>query len=240
MNGRLSLELRMAALLGSHPGTVRAAEATRAVIAKSVHSCLSVDWIAAHFDIDVLVVLRHPANVLASWLELDLPDRDRDLGRHAQVRSRYLKDWGVPSAGSSTVERAAWQLGLFTAALEQSAQAHPEWIVRTHERICSDTEAEFRRIFAELGLVWSPATSDLLESSDSPGSGFSLNREAALLADSWRTRLGKEQIDTLRRVLRPFPLKSWGLEDWSTGSNGDLGWLSERVPPYPVRPPDQS
>jgi hypothetical protein len=127
-----------------------------------------------------------------------------------------------------------------TAALEQSAQAHPEWIVRTHEHICSDPQAEFRQIFSDLGLVWSPATSDLLESSDRPGSGFSLNREAALLADSWRSRLRTEQIDTLRRVLRPFPLKSWDLEDSSAGSDGDLTWLSTRVPPHAVRPPDQS
>jgi hypothetical protein len=230
VKGRLSPELRIAGILGCRPGRGRA---SGLIVSKSVHACLAIDWIATKFDVDVLVVLRHPGNVLSSWLELDLPDRDRDLGGYTRVRQRFLEGWDAPLPGVGSVERAAWQLGLLMAALEESAQTHTDWVVRTHEQICSDPEKEFRRLFAELGLAWGPTTSKLLETSDNPGSGFSLNRKSSELADSWRTRLDQEDVDILGRVIRPFPIKTWDPTDLSAQTNGSTEWLAPRTLRYP-------
>jgi hypothetical protein len=229
VKGRPSFEQRLAAVLGSLPGSTGSSEI---VVAKSVHACLAIDWIAARFDVDVLVVLRHPANVLSSWLELDLPDRDRDLGASKEVRRRFLNAWGVPLAGTGVTERAAWQVGVLTAALEGSAQMHPHWLVCTHEQLCSDPEREFRNLFAELGLSWGATTSKLLEQGDNPGAGFSLNRKSSELAESWRDRLDPKQLGTLARVLRPFPLKTWDPADLLSRVNGDTDWLDPRVLRY--------
>jgi hypothetical protein len=228
VKGRGAPRQRLVEILGALPGSSRS---SGSVVAKSVHACLAIDWIAAQFDVDVLVVLRHPANVLSSWLELDLPDRDRDLGASALVKERYLEKWNVPMAGTTTLERAAWQVGLFTAALEQSASLHRRWIVRTHEQLCSDPEGEFRKLFGELGLEWGPATSSLLEESDNPGTGFTLTRKASELPESWRARLSEEEVQTLAGVLRPFPIKTWDPTDLSEEVNGRTGWLEPRALP---------
>jgi hypothetical protein len=230
VKGRPSPELRMAGILGSRPGF---GEVPGVLVAKSVHACLAIDWIVTKFDLDVLVVLRHPANVMSSWLELDLPDRDRDLGGHKRVRQRFLDEWDVPLPGVGSVERAAWQLGLLTAALEEFANARTDWVVRTHEQICSDPDSEFRSLFLELGLTWGPTTSALLELGDKPGSGFTLNRKYSELADSWRTRLDQEVVDILGRVLRPFPIKTWDPTDLSAETNGSTNWLAPRTLRYP-------
>jgi hypothetical protein len=225
VSGRPPLELRIAGALCSHLPHVRTSDV---VVAKSVHAVLAIDWIADRFDVDLLVILRHPANVLSSWLELDLPDRDRDLGRLPAVKKRYLDQWGIPPAGGGTIERAAWQLGLLTSALEHSLEARPHWLMRTHEQLCSDPEREFRRLFADLDLEWGSDTSRLLEQGDNPGTGFSLNRKASELAESWRGRLDAPAVETLSRVLRQFPVKTWDPIDLSACVIGKTDWLEQR------------
>lgn len=212
VQGRPTRGLRLAGALASIPGS---GSPTGPVVVKSVHACLALDWITAEFDIDVLIIQRHPANVLSSWLELSLPDRDRRLSELPRVQDRFAGPWRLPRAGSNAVEGAAWQLGLLTAALEDAAARHDGWHVWTHEQLCADPEAQFRHLFSAVGLTWGPESSAFLEQSDRPGTGFSLQRERAGISEGWRSRLRGDEIETLRRVLRSFPIKTWNLQDLS-------------------------
>jgi Sulfotransferase family len=223
VRGRVSAKLKAASELGAVRVGAHASRAA-AVVAKSVHVCLALGWLASRFDLEVVVVLRHPANVLASWLELELPDRDRDLSSVQKVSERFVERWGVSRPGVGSLERAVWQLGLLTCALEEAISEHPDWQVCTHERLCADPETAFRRLAREVGLAWSSEMSDVIEGSDKPGSGFAVERQASRLADSWRERLGRDQIDTMLRVLAPFPLKTWDSDQLAGGGPGNLEW----------------
>ena len=190
------------------------------VVAKSIHAQLSLEWIAGEFDIAPLVLLRHPANVLASWMEVQLKDgRNSTLESRPEVRTRYADRWGVPPPGDDPIEKMSWRIGLLVAALEEAVSRHPEWQVRTHEQLCTDSVATFRTLFADLGLEWSEATERFLVENDTPGQGFDTKRVASELSDSWQRRLDDDQVATLRRVLGHFPIRTW--------SDGDF----ERTPP---------
>jgi hypothetical protein len=223
VSGRVSPALRLAGLVagfdtrpsvlarrtgesGTRGGDVR-------VIVKSVHAPLAAEWLAEAFDLEVLVILRHPANVLASWLALDLPDRDRALDRSSAVQAHYGERWGLTPPGPDPIDRAVWHLGLMTAALEEAVVRHPEWHVRVHEELCTDPGVEFRRLFADLGLDWTEAVDAELEAGNRPGEGFTLHRRASEAADAWRTRLGAPELASLRRVLPSFPLQHWSADD---------------------------
>ncbi|MGO8871526.1 MAG: sulfotransferase, partial [Acidimicrobiales bacterium] len=68
--------MRLAGLVGSHPGHRSTPDPSgRRIFVKTVYMPLALEWLAATFDPDVLVLLRHPGNVLASWISLDLNDR---------------------------------------------------------------------------------------------------------------------------------------------------------------------
>ncbi len=188
---------------------------TGRIVAKSIHAQLAIEWLAADFDIDVVLLLRHPANVLASWLEMNLKDaRNSTLETRPEVRSRYLEPWGVPPPGPDPVERMSWRIGLLTAAIEDASSRHPEWHIRTHEVLCSDPSAEFRRLYTNLGLSWGNGSQAFLDAHNAPGSGFIVKRVASELPDSWRQRLDHRQLDTLRRTLRHFPIASWTDRDY--------------------------
>jgi hypothetical protein len=212
VSGHPAARLRVAGSLARPRMGGRRAVGGRFVV-KSVHACLAAEWVAEACGADVVVVLRHPANVLASWLELDLADRDRGLDRSPAVQARYVRRWHLPPAGPGAIDRAVWQLGLLSAALEEAAGRHPEWHVRVHEELCADPMDEFRRLYADLGLEWTGEAETALRRGDRPGQGFSLQRRASDMAGAWRHRLTPDEVATLRDGLGAFPLRQWSFGD---------------------------
>ncbi len=185
------------------------------VVAKSIHSQFSLEWIAANFDVTVLVLFRHPANMLASWLELGIKDaRNSTLETRPDIRARTIERWGVALPSADPVERVSWRIGLLLAAMEEAVARHPEWSVRTHEQLCDGPVGQFQDLYAELGIPWSIDAERFLTESDRPGEGFQTNRVASGLSDSWQHRLDDEQLTTLRRTLARFPISRWSDADF--------------------------
>jgi hypothetical protein len=147
-------------------------------------------------------------------MELNLKDgRNSTLETRPEITSRYLERWGVPPPGPDPVERMSWRIAFLTAALEEVATRHPTWLLRTHEELCSDPVAEFRRLYADLGLEWAESSEQFLEGHNVPGAGFVVNRVASELSDSWQRRLTDDQVAVLRRVLAQFPISTWSEKD---------------------------
>lgn len=186
---------------GAAPGECR--------VVKSVHAGLALEWFAKSFQTRVVVVVRHPANVLASWLELELPDRDRQPQLSAEARERYGLPPDLPAPLPGPLGTTVWQLGLLLTALERAAANHPEWHVVDHDEFCTSPDASFQTLLTSLGLPWTEATESFLRQQNRPGRDFEPAREAATLPQSWRARLTRDQVDALQRGLRPFPLQRW-------------------------------
>ncbi len=218
LQGRHSLKMEVSGLLGRRP-PIRPAPGLegRRVLVKTVHAPMSIDWLASEFAIDVLVVVRHPLSILASWIDLDYNDQYVPFHEIAAVRRR-AEAWDVPPPGPDHFDRMVWQIAVLLTALEESAAANPTWTVRTHEELCVDPAAEFTALFDALGLQWSDAAEAVLEGNDRPGSGFRTQRVAADLPSAWRRRLSAEQIERAERILRPFPLTGWSTGEFDGAS----------------------
>lgn len=202
-----------AATAGGSPGVgkvgLRAGDAAVRVVAKTVHGVLAAEWLVQRFDVDVVVVFRHPANVVASWLRMRLPDRDRRLDRVPAVQEGLVHPLGLPAPGDTALARVCWQAGLLTTALEVAVARHPEWHVVVHEELCRHPAGGFRPLFDAVGLQWGPATDARLAEDDRPGHEYATQRVAAELPEAWRSRLRPDELDAVRRVLPTFPLQRW-------------------------------
>ncbi len=124
-DGRMDAMARVASVLARDPAPVPGGIGAR-VIAKSIHAQLAVEWLTSEFDLDVLVLLRHPANVLASWMEVQLKDaRNSTLERRGEVRTRYLDRWGVGPPGPDPLEQMCWRIALSDRRAGRGRRAAP-------------------------------------------------------------------------------------------------------------------
>ncbi len=219
-NPEMSRELRRLTALARPPGSKpkplggrrHGGTAPERVLVKSVYAPLALEWITARFQPQTVIVLRHPLNVMASWVELRWGGCALDT--NPTVREHFAARWNLPEldADASPLHRIAWEVGLFTSALYAGIDEHPDWVVASHEELCVDTLATFKRLYEDVGLEWTAKTEEFLEERNRPGEGFKVFRVASELPERWRKRLSKEQLD----------------EIWSVWSSIQAPWV-ERV-----------
>lgn len=216
VNGNLGARVRLAAGLTRDRWTPGPSGMP---IVKSVHAPLALDWLVHSFpEPRFVVVLRNPANVLSSWLEMRLSDADRHLDIDPRVVHRYMDRWGVRLPHGTGPERAAWQVCLLTAALIEAAEGRPEVVVVEHEQLCHDPVAAFAQLSTSLGLSWREEAHAFLGDSDRAGQGFEIRRVARDQPERWRSRLSHDGVDALRAEAAQFPhLERWARVLFASG-----------------------
>jgi hypothetical protein len=176
------------------------------LVVKSVHAQLSLEWLAARFPIRIAIVLRDPLNVLSSWKQMGWLDQGAETPAELdpETARRLEARYPVDSWGEGTVEQAAHLIGLLHSALVDAASRHADWVVLSHEALCTEPHERFKEAAESLGLRWDATVDALLDALDRPGQGYETARVASHLADVWRTRLTSEEQDAARVVFGRF------------------------------------
>jgi hypothetical protein len=197
---RLSLSHELAQPRGARPGGVP--------VVKSVHTALCLEWIAANWELRIVVIRRHPLDVVASWRDMGWEAFLHDDDRHVAAAAPDLVNrFGVPlpAESSSPAVRVAWLVGVTTSALDAAARAVGADIV-DHETLCRDPLGELRWLARTVGLTWTPRATEFVVDSNQPGRGESTHRVAATLPAAQRERLDPATLEEVRRVLAGFPI----------------------------------
>jgi hypothetical protein len=177
------------------------------VVAKSVYAVLALDWIAARFPVEVVVLVRGAYNVLSSWQErgwLGEPGDDMMDEVEPGVQRELSRETGIaiPPVGSvSSLARGACFYALLTRRLLAASDDHPEWHVVSHERLCQQPRESIRELALDVGLPWSAASDRALVSMDRPGTGFEPRRKSARAVEAWRDRLTADHVREIDGVL---------------------------------------
>jgi hypothetical protein len=201
---RFSTRLRLVRAMAALPPVSLAEAGATPVLVKSVHACLAAEWITELWRPKVVVVLRHPLNVVASHValgwgpsNLDYPFLHRGLARLPWVPA-------VP-AGATMLQRLAWQIGVFIAALQAAGKQHTDWLFVSHDDLCAEPAAGFESLCADLGVPWTDEAADFLAASDRPGKGLDTRRVTAEQPSNWTRQLTAAQVEDVVGVLSTFP-----------------------------------
>ncbi len=182
------------------------------VILKSVHAPLSLDWFSAHFPAKVVLVLRNPFSIYASYKRLHLPDGFRNLFfQPAFQRDLHLY---IPHLGQTTFtpnpeDLMAFQIMLIYKVIESQIAKHPEWMLVSHDRLCVSPHKDYRAIFDELGLKWSETTDKKIDELNKPGKGFDPKRISQDQPHKWKTELTLCEQETITRWSTIFNLNDF-------------------------------
>jgi len=203
---RFSTRLRLiSALAALPPAPLAERPGDPPVLVKSVHASLAAEWIARRWRPRVVVVLRHPLNIVASHVALGWGPSGLDAHRLVRQGSAGLPRVPALPADATPLQRLAWQIGLFVSALETAVQRNPDWLVVSHEEFCVDPAAGFKSLCADLGVRWTGEAAEFLAASDRPGTGLETRRVAAEQPGNWSRLLTCAQVDEVVGVLSAFP-----------------------------------
>lgn len=180
----------------------------RVRLVKSVHSVLSAGWLSRRMRVRVVLLLRNPFSLYASYQRLRMPDAYRHVLHQAGVREMLLQHGLGQDIPRSYDEAVIQQLMFMLWWCFQQQDDHPDWLVVSHDRLCRAPAEEFASMFDALGLTWTANVSETLEAHNRKGSGFSTQRVTAEQPRRWR---GELDAATIARIADAA--HAWGLHD---------------------------
>jgi hypothetical protein len=176
-------------------------------VVKDVHTCLALErWARVHPRVVILV--RHPCAVAASWESLDYP-----IGWQTEIllAQPVLTDGPLaPFVDHLQPTGDFWfDLGAYWGAanlcmIEQAA-GH-DWPVLTHESLCTGDPAAFAPALDGLPGDESALLSFLVEADAEPVSGdrYAILRNTRAEPEKWRQLLDADQQAAVLRGAEPF------------------------------------
>lgn len=187
---------------------------------------LSADWLADRFDMDVVVMVRHPGAFAWSYKRIGEPNRFTDLLQQPALMEGPLE----PFAGD--VERAAntddsiyqaailWRVLYATVARYQSR--HPDWVVARHEDLSTNPLGAFPLLFGLLDLPFTAktrrfialTTSELNPVEAPDGVLHHLRRNSRENVHVWQRRLSSEDISRVRRLTGDVADRFYATSSW--------------------------
>jgi sulfotransferase family protein len=201
-------------------------KATARPLIKDPIAIFSAEWLASTFDMDVVVMIRHPAAFCASckvknwtfnffpFLQQPLLLRDH-LRDYADEIREFTKNPGPVIAQAALLWRC------LHAVILKYREKHPDWIFVRHEDLSQDPIKGFETIYKNLGIPFNDAAADVIQShSIDARSNSSLEKKDWLKRDSrsniwtWKDRLAAEEIDYVKHQVQGISGHFYSDEDW--------------------------
>lgn len=190
------------------------------VLIKEVHAILAAERIEHVANAEVIVIVRHPGALAASWSRMrekrpDGPqwyDIDSQLDRllaQPQLIEDYLRPYVEVLERARSGEKYFEKVGAMWGAVYHvilSQAARRGWTIVTHESLCGDAEGQYGKLYEELDLRWSKRTTEFLQASTTAHSErpFETQRISEDEPDKWRDEMPEQEVEEVLSAVRPF------------------------------------
>ena len=185
---------------------------------------LSAEWLADSFGMDVVVLIRHPAAFAASLKRLGWKHSFATFiqdGRVPEVVRPYEAEIREQAERPGEImAQAALLWRLLYNAVDGYRDRRPDWAFVRHEDASAEPVATFERLYARLGLDFTPAAREAIARASAPENPAALATPYAVELDSaaslgrWRDELTAEEVATLRERTRDVWPRFYSDEDW--------------------------
>lgn len=185
----------------------------------------SAGWMASVFDMAVIVVIRHPAAVVASYKELNWShpfshflDQSLLMKDHLYPFEEEIRDFA--SNQHDIIDQASllWKLIYHLVVKLQKSQEN--WAFVRHEDLARNPVDGFQTIFERLDLEFSERVSQTLQAhseSTNPANfsnPYSIRRNSEQIIWNWKERLTSSEIERIRTRVEEISGLFYSNEDW--------------------------
>jgi hypothetical protein len=194
-------------------------------LVKDPIALLSAEWLAATFDMRVLVMIRHPAAFAATIRRRGWRHRFADFLEQPLLMRDLLAPYADEIQAASAqqlpiLDEAVLLWNILYGTVARLEERHPDWVFARHEDIAREPVARFRALYAQLGLGWSATVEQLVLATSSasnpaePDRVDAIRRNSAASAAAWRAQLSAEEIARIRRGTEPLAGRYYTDADW--------------------------
>ncbi len=200
--------------------------AGRRALIKDPLALLSAEWLAERFDMDVVVMIRHPAAFAGSLKRFGWHSPLDELLQQPALIHDYLADYSAEIAvyaqpDRSIIEQAAVFWKALYAVVADYQRRYPHWTFLRHEDVARAPQTRFRELFSALQVTYTDAAAAEIARTSSPDNPVDLPAgEVSLHLDSrasvwnWKQRLTADEIATVRTLSAPVADWFYDASDW--------------------------
>jgi hypothetical protein len=181
-------------------------------VMKDPVAVFSAPWLARHFDMSVVVMIRHPAALCSSLKILNWKfDFNHFLMQPQLMRETRLADFESDIRYFAENEQEIILVGALLwnciyAVIDEYRMRYPGWLFLKHEELSMDPVDSFRKVYAELGLEFTTSVRTAIEESSGEqnpseqarGDEFSIRRNSRVNVLNWKSRLSDREILTIK------------------------------------------
>ena len=187
----------------------------------------SAEWLAHSFDVEVVVMIRHPAAFAASvkrlgwrfkfrgWLAQDALLRDWLHPFEAQMRRCAAEDVDI-------IEQAIVMWSAMHHVIKELRDRHHSWSFIRHEDLAAAPLDGFQDLYRRLQLQWSERVrSKIIRHSNTRNPAelkgwrhVSVKRNSSAVTRSWARHLTNDEICRIRAGVEPLASAFYSDQDW--------------------------
>jgi hypothetical protein len=189
----------------------------------------SAEWLAERFDMNVVMVIRHPAAFVSSIKKLGWQHPFSHFLEQSALMSAYLSAFEreirmYASKDHDLIDQGILLWKLIHHTMLKYRELHKNWIFVRHEDISRNPVEAFRKLYNQLDLEFSEKTQKVVESYSasanpsetdaSVGSEEILMRNSASNIWNWKSRLTTLEVETIRSKVEAISCAFYSNEAW--------------------------
>jgi len=154
----------------------------------------ATEWLASEYDMDVVLLVRHPAAFAASVRHQGYTHPFSHFLQQRRLMEDHLAPFeqeikAMEARSPEVIDEAAllWRLTTFMTLKLQSL--HPDWLFYRYEDLAHDPKSSFREIFGQLNLEFTREICDHIVRATNPN------------ISGWKEDLSPDEIGALRSMV---------------------------------------
>ncbi|HEX6301453.1 MAG TPA: sulfotransferase [Acidimicrobiia bacterium] len=198
---------------------------------------LSAEWLSERFDMDVVILVRHPGAFAWSYRRIAEPNRFTDLlHQEALMEGPLAPHVAEVERGARTgdpIEQAAILWRILYSIVAGYQNRHPEWVILRHEDLSVDPYRAFRDLFESVGLPFTEKTGRSIDRTTNhlnpvealEGRLHHIKRNSRDNVSVWQRRLSPDETARVRDTTADVADRFYTASSWSDAESIASGAL---------------
>jgi len=198
--------------------------AARPLVKDPIALC-SAEWLATNFDMDVIVLIRHPAAFVSSYKRIGWAHPFSHFLHQPTLIQDHLFPYRAEISEfvydeHDIIDQASLLWKLLNHIIREYQQAHTDWYFVHYEDIAQEPLSSFQAIYDQLDLQFTDRVRNAIaEHSDpanpaEPEALYSIRRNSEQAALTWKTGLTAQEIARVRMRAEEVASAFYTAEDW--------------------------